>query len=168
MAPVTSALKKPGGVQICRRSLLVVLRPLWNFCTIFFLSWSKLLDSLLANGVLGACMFVCFGHRALGMCTGYDVGGSGVASCSVQKNIAAEKLCLGLFWKEPSWILAWGEAVRVRVMTSCTIGNEAAGKPVSQARKSAELKLSRSYIIPTAAPVRLPSLQLQQEFTVPS
>lgn len=38
-----------------------------------------------------------------------------------RKNIAPEQLCLGLFWKEPSRILAGGEAVRVRVMTSCTI-----------------------------------------------
>lgn len=38
-----------------------------------------------------------------------------------RKNIAPEQLCLGLFWKEPSRILAGGEAVRVRVMTSCRI-----------------------------------------------
>lgn len=37
-----------------------------------------------------------------------------------RKNIAPEQLCLGLFWKEPSRILAGGKAVRVRVMTSCT------------------------------------------------
>lgn len=45
-------------------------------------------------------------HMPLGMCMGYDVGGSGVGSCSVQKNSASEELCLGLFWKEPSQILA--------------------------------------------------------------
>lgn len=138
-----------GGcvMQICRCSLLIVLRRLWNFCMIF-LFWSKLLDSLLAAGVLGACIFMCFGHRPLGMCIGYYVGGSGVASCSVQKNIASEKFCLGLFWKETSRILAGGEAVRVRVMTSCTIGDETAWKPVSRARKSAGLKPSRFILSP--------------------
>lgn len=44
----------------------------------------------------------------LGMCIGYYVGGSRVASCSVQENIASEKCCLGLFWKEPS--RSWLEA----------------------------------------------------------
>lgn len=139
--------QKNGGVQIWSCGLLVILRRLWNFCTIF-LSWSKLLDSLLATGVLGACIFLCFGHRSLGMCIGYYVGGSGVASCSVQENIASEKLCLGLFWKEPSWILAWGEVVRVRVMTSCAIGDETAWKPVSWARKSDGLKPSRFILSP--------------------
>lgn len=151
--PVTYLLKKMGGgvcegrAQICRRSLLIVLRRLWNFCTIF-LSWCKPLDSLLAAGELGACIFTRFGRRPLGMCIGYYVGGSGAASCSVQKNIAAEQLCLGLFWKEPTGILAWGEAVRVRVMTSCTIGDETAWKPVARARKSAGLKPSRFILSP--------------------
>lgn len=133
--------QKTGVVQLCRR-LLVVHRPLWSACTIL-LSWSKLLDCVLAAGALGAHIFMCFGHRPLGMCISYYVGGSGVASCSAQKNIAPEQLCLGLFWKEPSRILAWGEAVGVRVMTSCTIGDETAWKPVSWARKSAGLKPSR-------------------------
>lgn len=133
--------QKTRAVQLCRH-LLVVHRPLWSACTIL-LPWSKLLDCLLATGALGARIFMCFGHRPLGMCISYYVGGSGVASCSAQKNIAPEQLCLGLFWKEPSRILAWGEAAGVRVMTSCTIGDETAWKPVSRARKSAGLKLSR-------------------------
>lgn len=70
------------------------------------MSGSQLLDCRLASGELGVCISMCFGHMPLGMCMGYDVGGSGVASCSVQKNSASEELCLGLFWKEPSQILA--------------------------------------------------------------
>ena len=145
--PCNLCPQEPGGVQICRCSLLVALSYLWNFCMIF-LSWSKLLSSLSAAGVLGACVFVCFGPRPLGMRVGYEVHGSGVAPCSVQKNVASEQRCLGLSQKETSQTLAWGKAVRVRVMTSCATGDETSWKPVSRARKSAGLKPSRFILSP--------------------
>lgn len=67
-----------------RCSLQVVLRLLGNSCTVF-LSWSEFFDSLLAIGGLGVLVFACFGHRLQGLWMGYYVGGSGVASCSVQE-----------------------------------------------------------------------------------
>lgn len=133
VASVTWVLQKTGGAQMCWRSLLVALRPLWNFCTIF-LSRSKLSDSLSAAGGLGACVFTCFGPRRW-------------SPISVQGNVAPERLSLGLFWKEPSGVLARGEAAGARVTTSCPMGGGTVWKPVPRARKGAK----QIYLIPQIA-----------------
>lgn len=144
MAAVTPVLKKPR----VRRFAEVVY---WLYWDLFDIStWFSFHHLSFWNPCwqLSAWVFVCFGHRSLGLCVGYDVGASGAMSCSAQKDIASEKLPPGLFWKEPSRTLAWGEAVGVRVMTSGVTGDETAWKPVSRDRKRASPKLSRFILSP--------------------
>lgn len=138
---------KKGGVQVCRYSLLIVLRPLCKSCTIF-LPWSKLLDSLLATGGLGTFIFMRFGHRLLGMWTGYYVGGSRVASSSVQEKHCSRATLCWFVLEGAIRDLGWRRSRRGEGHGELYDSSEAAGKPVSRARKSAGLKPSRFALSP--------------------
>lgn len=115
---------------MCRCSLPIVLRPLCSSCTIF-LSRSKLLDSLLAAGGLGTFIFVCFGHRLLGMWMGYYVGGSGVASCSVQEKHCSRATLSWFVLEGTVTDLGWRRSCQGEGHDELYDSGEAAGKPVS-------------------------------------
>lgn len=119
---------------MCRCSLLIVLRPLCNSCTIF-LSWAKLLDSFLATGGLGAFVLVCFGHRLLGMWMGYYVGGSRVASCSVQEKHCSRATLSWFVLEGAVTDLGWRRSCQGEGHDELYDSGEAAGKPVPRARK---------------------------------
>lgn len=138
---------KKGGVQVCRCSLLIVLRPLCNSCTIF-LSWAKFLDSFLATGGLSAFVLVCFGHRLLGMWMGYYVGGSRVASCSVQEKHCSRATLSWFVLEGAVTDLGWRRSCQGEGHDELYDSGEAAGKPVPRARKSAGLKPSRFTLSP--------------------
>lgn len=138
---------KKRGVQVCRCSLPIVLTALCNSCTIF-LSWSKLLDSLLASEGLSTFIFARFGHRLLGMWMGCYVGGSGVASCSVQEKHCSRATLSWFVLEGAVPDLGWRQSRQGEGHDELYDSREAAGKPVSQARKSAGLKPSRFTLSP--------------------
>lgn len=132
---------------MCRCNLPIVLRPLCNSCTIF-LSQSELLNSLLATGGLGMFIFVCFGHRLLGKWMGYYVGGNRVASCSVQEKHCSRATLSRFVLEGAVMDLGWRRSCQGEGHDELYDSSEAAGKPVSQARKSAGLKQSRFTLSP--------------------
>lgn len=138
---------RKGSVQVCRCHFPIVLRLLCNSCTIL-LSPFKHLNSLLATVGLGTFVFVCFGHRLLGMWMGSYVGGSGVASCSVQGKHCSRATLSWFVLEGAVMDLGWRRSCQGEGHDELCDSGEAAGKPVSRARKSAGLKPSRFTLSP--------------------